>query len=189
MQEKRFGPIAISIAMRSLAVIVALSFFATLIPIGSAFAANSATKACCIGKAAGHCESGIIARKRRTPPPKREVLCGLKTAHHHEVVTIVADSSDNEQPHQHSSASTSETTSSRPAAESAAVRKPCHTDCCAGSVSAARQQKRERANIAGITRQHPPALIALRFETNTPRFAANENFAQTSPRGPPTFLL
>src|ERR1044071_10217069 len=59
------------------AMTIALSFIATLIPVASASITKSSTMACCVGKA-GHCDSGITAKKVRIP--KSEPMCGLHGA-------------------------------------------------------------------------------------------------------------
>jgi hypothetical protein len=48
---------------RLLAFVVALSFTAALLPLGTASAKTAATMACCAGKQADHCPSGVKARK------------------------------------------------------------------------------------------------------------------------------
>ena len=49
--------------IRLLAFVVALSFMAVLLPLGTASAKTAATMACCVGKQADHCPSGVKARK------------------------------------------------------------------------------------------------------------------------------
>src|SRR6185295_3719220 len=71
------------------------------------------TMPCCVGKA-GHCESGMAAKK--VPPPKSEPMCGLHGAEmESDGITIVAEPVT-ESPHSHSQ--TAETNSSQPSAES-----------------------------------------------------------------------
>jgi hypothetical protein len=55
---KRF---VISITARSLAAFIALSFLATLLPAGAVVAQS--VMACCRGKSASHCHSGINSKK------------------------------------------------------------------------------------------------------------------------------
>ena len=50
--------------IRLLSFVVALSFMAALLPLGTASAKTATTMACCIGKEADHCPSGIKARKK-----------------------------------------------------------------------------------------------------------------------------
>ena len=59
--ENRVKRFVIAITTRSLALFIALSFLATLLPAG-AVAAKS-LMACCTGKAAGHCHSGFKPKK------------------------------------------------------------------------------------------------------------------------------
>ena len=49
--------------IRLLAFVVALSFMAALVPLGTASAKTATTMACCAGKQADHCPSGVKARK------------------------------------------------------------------------------------------------------------------------------
>jgi hypothetical protein len=57
-RKKRY---VISIATRSLAACLALSFLATLLPAGAVVAQS--IMACCRGKSANHCHSGIKSKK------------------------------------------------------------------------------------------------------------------------------
>jgi hypothetical protein len=59
--ENRYRRIAITIASRCLAAIIALSFLATLLPAGTA--AAKSIMACCKGQAAGHCHASIKLKK------------------------------------------------------------------------------------------------------------------------------
>lgn len=54
--------------IRLLAFVVALSFMAALVPLGAASAKTAATMACCVGKQADHCPSGIKAKKTAAAP-------------------------------------------------------------------------------------------------------------------------
>src|SRR6185369_1583687 len=102
------------VARPFVAITIALSFIATLIPVASASLTKSRTMACCVGKA-GHCDSGITAKKVRIP--KSEPMCGLHGAEmEDDGLTIVAPPVIKSQ---HSPSHTAETTSSQPAAESA----------------------------------------------------------------------
>src|SRR5690349_24651622 len=93
------------------AIAIVLSFIATVIPVASA-SLTKATMACCVGKA-GHCDSGIAAKK--VPPPKSEPMCGLHGAEMEtDGITIVAQPVAESQ-HSHSHAA--KTNSSQPAVE------------------------------------------------------------------------
>ncbi len=163
-QEYRFRRLAITIASRLLACLVALSFFAILVPVGTASVEQEAIMACCVGKKAGHCESALSSKK---------------SAPQHDHNTIVAD---DDQTHSHDS-------SPRSAAESTAVRNPCNPECCATTSTARSQQKRERGTVQVKVEHHAP--VAILFVTgNTPSsVSANDYWAQISPRGPPSSLL
>jgi hypothetical protein len=51
------------VVIRLLSFVVALSFMAALLPLGTASAKTATTMACCAGKQADHCPSGVKARK------------------------------------------------------------------------------------------------------------------------------
>jgi len=140
---------------------VALSFFATLVPISSA---SNDTMPCCVGKV-GHCDSGIAAKK--VPPPPAEPMCGLDN------ITIVAEPSVSQ---------TAENTSH--AAESNSVSKPCQMECGSCAAASSRQQKRER----GIVEAGPQALASnsiSRVEDLPLLVTSNEHWPRINPRGPP----
>ncbi|HEY2962694.1 MAG TPA: hypothetical protein VGJ37_09790 [Pyrinomonadaceae bacterium] len=59
--ENRHRRLAIAIASRCLAAIIAFSFLATLLPAGTA--AAKSIMACCKGQAAGHCHASIKTKK------------------------------------------------------------------------------------------------------------------------------
>src|SRR6185503_766880 len=103
---KQIVPLRRKVARPLVAITIALSFIATLIPVASASLTKSTTMACCVGKA-GHCDSGIAAKK--VPPPKSEPMCGLHGAEMEEdgitiVAQPVAEASHVESQHSHSHA-------------------------------------------------------------------------------------
>jgi len=136
---------------------------------------------CCVGKA-GHCESGIAAKK--VPPPKSEPMCGLHGAEmENDGITIVAEPVV-ESPHSHSQSA--ETNSSYPGAESNSLGQPCHMDCASCAASATRQQKRERTLVQAIRQQPSSVTMQSRYEEQALLFSSNEKWEQASPRGPPS---
>ena len=150
---------------------VALSFFAPLVPITSA---SSETMPCCVGKEAGHCDSGLFAKE---PPPPSEPMCGLDNSEFEDDgITIVAKPSHKE----------SETTSH--AVESTSVSKPCQMECSACAASSTRQQKRERGIPQPAANHNASLTILSRFENQPFSFSSNDDWEQTSPRGPPADL-
>ena len=174
---------------RVVAITIALSFIAMLLPIASASSDKSSTMACCVGKTAGHCDSGIAAKKPQPPP---EPMCGLETAETEaDGITIVADPLPAESQHsrQHSHSRTAETTSSRPAAESTSLRRPCQMDCGACATSATRQQKRERGVVQPLNAQSQPLATLSYYEGPSVLFSSSAEWEQSSPRGPPSNLL
>ncbi len=167
------------------ALTIVLSFVATLIPVASAALTKSSEMACC---AAGHCDSGIAAKK--VPLPKSEPMCGLQGAEMEpDGITIVAqpaEPSHAESQHSHSHAA--ETNSSQPAAESASLSRTCHQDCASCATVATRQQKRERNAFQIITIQNS-SLTTLSFDEDQPLlFSSNGNWEHVIPRGPPSAL-
>src|SRR5215470_15302709 len=162
------------------AIAIVLSFVATVIPVASASLTKS-TMPCCAGKA-GHCDSGIAAKK--VPPPKSEPMCGLHGAEmENDGVTIVAEPVV-ESPHSHSA----ETNSSYPGAESTSLGQPCHMDCASCAASATRQQKRERTLVQATRQLNSSVTTHSRYEEQALVSSSNENWEQASPRGPPSNL-
>jgi hypothetical protein len=171
------------------ALTIAFSFIATLLPVASASLTKSNTMACCVGKAAGHCDSGITAK--RIPPPKSEPMCGLHGAEMEEDgITIVAQPVAQSSPakSQHSHSRTAETKSSQPAAESASLSQPCHMDCASCAGVSTRQQKRER-NIFQPTIFQNASVTTPSFDEDQPLlFSSNGDWEHVVPRGPPSKL-
>ena len=162
---------------------VALSFFAVLVPISSASSDKTNTMACCVGNA-GHCDSGIPAKE--VPPPPPEPMCGLDNSEpEDDGITIVAEPSHKES--HHSFSQSAETTSH--AAESNALSKPCQMECGTCAASSTRQQRRERGVLQPTTHHNPSVIAHSKFEIQLFSFSSNEDWEQTSPRGPPADLL
>ena len=174
------------VARPFVAITIALSFIATVIPVASASLTKSSTMACCVGKA-GHCDSGIAAKKIR--PPKSEPMCGLHGAEMEDdgitiVAQPVAEPSHAESQHSHSHAA--ETNSSQPAAESASLSQPCHMNCSSCATVATRQQKRDRNTVQPTTYQNA-SLTTLSFdEEQSLLISSNGNWEHVIPRGPPS---
>ena len=177
---KHFAPMGRRLASRLIAMTIVMSFLAMLLPIAIASATN--TMACCIGKTAGHCESGIAAEK--VPEPEPEPMCGLTDPHAAgDEITIVAEPVKNESHH------SAETSSSHNAAETKSIGRPCQMDCCACAVASSRRQRRDDASAEFIARLLSPSTTASQFESVSLSVSSNEDWEQTSPRGPPTSLL
>ena len=159
------------------AILVALSFLATLVPIASA---GKSTMPCCVGKAAGHCDSGLAAKK---PPQPKEPMCGLHNdSEEDDGITIVAEPSHTE------SHKASASSSSQPAAESDSLSQPCRMDCGACTTGSTRQQNRERDILQPLTQQHSLTTIQSKYDSRSLLFSSNEDWKRTSPRGPPSEL-
>ena len=171
------------------AITIALSFIATLIPVASASLTKASTMACCVGKTAGHCDSGIAAKK--IPPPKSEPMCGLHGAEmEDDGITIVAQpvAEPSHAESQHSHSHTAETNSSQPAAESASLSQPCHMNCASCATAATRQQKRDRNTVQPTTYQNA-SLTTRSFDEEQPLLiSSNGNWEHVIPRGPPSAL-
>ena len=189
---KHMVPSGRIIASRLVALTIALSFIATLVPIAIASSNKSTTMPCCVGKDAGHCESGIPAQKVSLPEP--EPMCGLTTPEAgNDGITIVAEPSHHESPHSHgqtaeSGLSNAETSSSESAAESESLSQECHTDCCA-CVSGLARNQRERGTIYTNFRQSSTSKKLSYLEASPLLFLSDTDWEQTSPRGPPVSLL
>ena len=168
----------------SIGVLFFLCLFVAAEPFRIANASlDKASMPCCAGKA-GHCDSGIAAKK--VPPPKSEPMCGLHGAEmENDGITIVAESVV-ESPHSHSH--TAETNSSYPSAESKSLGQPCRMDCASCAASATRPQKRERALVQAIRQQTSSVTTPSLYEEQALQFSSNENSEQASPRGPPSNL-
>ena len=162
---------------------VALSFITPLLAIAGASPAS--TMPCCAGKA-GHCDSGIAPKQ--VLPPTSEPMCGLKEATmEDDGITIVAQPSKTESPHSHSHVAGSD--SSRTAAESASLSKPCRMDCGACLAGSTRTQKRERVLVQTVALRSSSPTTPDRFNYLSLPFSSNDDWKQTSPRGPPANLL
>lgn len=168
--------------------LVALSFFAILVPISSASSDRANAMACCVDKAAGHCDSGIPAKK--TPPPPPEPMCGLDNSElENDDITIVAKPSHHESHNSLSQTAGTIAESTSHAAESTSVSKPCQMECGACTASASRQQRRERGIVQPATDHNPSLVVYSRFENQPFFYSSYEDWEQTSPRGPPADLL
>jgi hypothetical protein len=177
---KHFVPTGRRIASQLIAITIAMSFLAMLLPIAVAAANN--TMACCVGKTAGHCESDIAAEK--VPEPEPEPMCGLSDPHADDDENIiVAKPAKNESHH------SAETTSSSHTAETKSLGRPCEMDCCACAVASSRRQKRDDSAAEFIARLLSPSTTASQFESVSLSFSTNEDWEQISPRGPPASLL
>jgi len=181
---KQIMPLRRKVFRPFVAMTIALSFIATLIPVASASITKSSTMACCVGKA-GHCDSGITAKKVRIP--KSEPMCGLHGAEmEDDGITIIAQPVAAESQHSHSHAA--ETNSSQPAAESASLSQPCHMNCASCATAATRQQKRDRNTVQPTTSQNA-SLTTLSFDEEQPLpNSSNGNWEHVIPRGPPADL-
>lgn len=167
----------------SIGVLCFLCLFVAAEPfrIANASLDDANTMPCCVGKA-GHCDSGIAAKK--VPPPKSEPMCGLHGAEmENDGITIVAEPPA-ESPHSHSQ--TAESNSSQPRAESNSLGQPCHMDCASCAASAARQQKREKSIVQPNRQQTSSVTTTSFYEEQTLLFSSNESWEQASPRGPPS---
>jgi hypothetical protein len=189
------------ITSRLLAIWIAISFIATVVPIASASWEKSGVMACCIGKEAGHCDSGLTGH-RYPPPPPPEPMCGL-TSTSLDSITIVAEPATKSHNSRHSAESPSSLAGAesqaggnsqtdaetRVTAESPSIHKPCQMSCGACTARASRLQKRQKDIIQAKTSHVFASGAILRFE-NLPRvFSSDQSWTHISPRGPPATSL
>ena len=128
-----------------------------------------------------HCESGIAPKKISQPDP--EPMCGLDNTHTaDDEITIVAEPPHTESHH------ASEASPSQPALEPLSVSQPCQMECGTCATASSRQHKRERAILQATSHQTSPLTLHSRFEILPFSFSSNEDWEQTSPRGPPAEL-
>jgi hypothetical protein len=188
---KHFVSLSRGIVSRLLAITIALSFFAMLIPIASASRAKSGVMACCIGKGASHCHARLAHKP--SPPPKPEPMCGLKsesglTSESPDAITIVAESST----HSHNSRRNAESQAgaeSKASVEPASLSRPCPMNCGACTTGTSQLQKRQKDIIQARTfHSYSPGAIT-RFENLSRVFSSNESWILISPRGPPVTHL
>lgn len=166
----------------SLGVLLFLCLFVAAEPFRIAHASldKANTMPCCVGKAAGHCESGIAAKK---VPPPQEPMCGLEEpARDDDAITIVAEPIT-ESSHSHSQLAGS--SSAQPAVTSASLSSPCHMDCGTCATSTSRQQKRERSVIMSQTYAAASPTTSSKYEDQSLLLSSNDNWPRTIPRGPP----
>ena len=160
---------------------VCLFVAAEPVRIANASLDKASAMACCVGKTAGHCDSGIAAKK--VAPPKSEPMCGLHGAEmENDGITIVAEPVA-ESPHSHSQ--TAESSASKPAAESASLSSLCHMDCGACATGATRQSKRERSIALSNTYEAAPVTTSSRYDAESLLCSSNDDWPRTIPRGPP----
>lgn len=194
---KHFVSLSRGIVSRLLAITIALSFFAMLIPIASASRAKSGVMACCIGKGASHCHARLAHKP--SPPSKPEPICGLKsesglTSERLDAITIVAEPST----HSHNSRRNAESpvgaesqagAESKASVEPASLSRPCPMNCGACTTGTSQLQKRQKDIIQARTfHSYTPGAIT-RFENLSPVFSSNESWIHISPRGPPVTHL
>ena len=165
----------------SIGVLFFLCLFVAAEPFRIANASlDKASMPCCVGKA-GHCDSGIAAKK--VPPPKSEPMCGLHGAEmENDGITIVAEPVI-ESPHSHSHSA--ETNSSFPGAESNSLGQPCHMDCASCAASATRQQRRERSIAPLNSYQAASPTTSSKYENTSVLYLSTGNWPLIHPRGPP----
>jgi hypothetical protein len=114
-------------------------------------------------------------------------MCGLKgVTMENDGITIVAEPIHTKAQPSHSS--NAATSSSSPAADSASISNPCHMDCGACAIGSSRKQKRERGVVEPSAERTASLLPLLHFESQSLFSASNEDWKQTSPRGPPAVI-
>ena len=192
---KHLIPSRREIASPFIAILVAVSFFAVLVPIVRASRDKSGVMACCVGKEAGHCDSGLTAH-RPPPPPKPEPLCGL-TPQNLDAITIVAEPT-NSQTSQDSAESTSQAGADsqagaqtkanaelKPRVESASLSRPCPMNCGVCTASTSRLQKRQKDVVQARTFYVSAFGSVTSFRELSRPFSSSESWTSIHLRGPP----
>lgn len=202
--------LAVTVARALLTIVVALSFFTTVVSVGSASSAGAASMACCIGKPgheSGSCRTGLLDPARK-PPPEPEVLCGQDpappTARSIKATDVGAEAVDGGHCNLHASSAgdvaSNSAKQSEPEATSAKSEKsdlpyihilssPCPAECGTCSVSYTRPRPREQSNLSSL------AGPRLRFTRRVlpgdyPKInTQNAKWMQLRPRAPPAPLL
>jgi hypothetical protein len=171
LQRNRIPSFTLRFVSRFLAVFILSSFLVTLVPIASTAAAD--TMPCCVGKAEGHCDSGLLA-PQPPPPPVDEPMCGLAS-----VLGRTSRSAETTAAHAHAESNSSQIT----AAES--VGSPCQMDCGACATVSSRHKRQKDLILARIADPAPSTTIT-RFDNPTFFYSSNENWTRINPRGPPS---
>ena len=168
----------------------------------SAFAPGPlCTLACCAGRAPhaagscmdGSCHANVLAHRktihihRESPVPQSERLCGLQKltarASFWSRLWAPGDHSDSITDSEHSA---SRIASGRANISSSTLRKPCESDCGAGSVSSTNQRRpRESAAHANAERTRPLSNRGWLAAANTCIYAREAIRWQANPRAPP----
>ena len=170
----RLRSFTISLVGRFLAVLIVSSFALTLLPLAS----SAKSMPCCAGKADGHCDSGLAAKK--PVPPPDDPMCGLKsqplTAESLDAVTVAAEPANHADSHESPE-------SKRDAFKVPSVHQQCHLDCGACATAASRHKQKDA--VQPKTTHAPSATTVTRVEDRDIISSANENWTRISPRGPP----
>ena len=174
---KHFVSSGRGIASRLLAITIALSLFAMWAPIASVSADDSGVMACCIGKDADHCDSGLTGHKPPSPP-EPEPMCGMTPAKPDAITTVAERSTEAD-------------VESNATVEPVSLSKPCPMDCgacTAGTLTAQSRRSKDSGWLCSWEYRGPPSL--LRFSRPDWELSTNASVWRRSsvPRGPPFFL-
>ena len=156
LQMNRLRKFTISLVGRFLVVFILGSFAVTLLPL----ATSASSMSCCIGKAAGHCDSGLKAQ-----PLTPESL---------DAVTVTAETVDHPDSHEHKGN----------AFKTPSVQQHCQMECGACATATSRL-KREKTVVQAKTSYAPLVTIIARVENQAPISSSNQKWTRISPRGPP----
>jgi len=172
LQMNRLRKFTISLVGRFLVVFILGSFAVALLPL----ATSASSMSCCIGKAAGHCDSGLKAHKPAPPPD--DPMCGLKaqplTPESLDAVTVTAETVDHPDSHEHKGN----------AFKTPSVQQHCQMECGACATATSRL-KREKTVVQAKTSYAPLVTIIARVENQAPISSSNQKWTRISPRGPP----
>lgn len=194
--------LAVPVARAILASILALSFFTTIAPLGSA---SAGLMACCIGKPgheSGSCSSGLLQPARKAQP-EPELLCGQEPAPTtaRSIKTIEAEDGAHCSLHARSAGDVpaDSTKQTEPEATSVKSETPgfprihtvsssCSAECATSMSYTRRPRQREQSTLSSPAR---PRLHLTRraLTTDYPQIKTqNTKWVQLRPRAPPAHL-
>jgi len=201
--------LAVPVARALLATIVALSFFTTVVSLGTA-SAGAGTMACCIGKPgheSGSCSSGLLESTTK-PQPEPEVLCGQEpappTARSSKAIVVEAEAEDGGHCSLHAPSARDVTSDSsrQPNPEATPTKSEkselsvihtlssdCSAECVGCSVNYTRRPRPREQSIASSVAR-PRLLLTRRvLPSDYPQIKPqNTKCVQLRPRAPPAHL-
>jgi hypothetical protein len=204
-RPRPFRSQAVRVSRALIAILIASSFFTTVVSFGAASSAGAATMACCIGKPgheSGSCSSGLLEPVKTQPEP--EVLCGQEPAPPSttaiKIINVEDEAADGGHCNLHALSGdkpTDPAKQSEPEASSTnseksnlpgiyALTSPCPAECGTCSVNYTRRPRpREQSTLSSPTR---PCLHLTRrvLTSEDPQVTTlDTKWMQLRPRAPP----